>query len=461
MLIGNPRTNDPPKPMPANPGPQEPEPEPEPSQLDERELAEIAEQDARFFLATNYERIHERAWDLARPQRASSKDYDKVYKEELGFGLFFIMEVLLPILEEEKPAEKELGIFISEPFIVEYTILKFQHPDKNEDELLELFRASAREGNISIIPGQQKPLLNLGQQKVEPNQQGCVPKEWIGNKWLEDFLQSDLPEDPDPNLSNLDKARVLFKKYQKIREELFEQSPNMDFNVAIDRAAKEVFGKNGATEEILFNTYWEETGYLWFSRRLYAPGPVLEYFRLSFEFPNEDTEGLLCLFRESVRAGNVSAFADNPKPTLEPMMPAPEPPAVEDADFLEQARALVSEVEAQTSELSDKMRAEGKGWEEINEARNAIQRREWGFDWDFVENKLLTIHREENPRDVVGEHFVFIAEPLMIEYLRLSLEHPEKGEEELLELFRQSSRDGNISINPNNPRPAPDWWEKR
>ena len=317
LIIGNPRANEPPKPMPVEPEPVPEEKQPEPPQLDERELAEIAEREARFFLATNRDRIARRAWDLQGDNREAhpSQFFDEVYKEELGFGLFFIIEVLLPILEEEQPEQKERGLFISEPFIVEYTILKFQHPDKNEDELLELFRLSAREGNISIIPHEQKPLLNLGGLKIEPNREGCVPKEWIGNKWLEEFLQAPLPEDPDPNLTNLDKARVLWKRYEQIRKELQEQDPNMDWFVARDRAYTEAFGFTPFTWEILLYVCWGEVGHTGWLDVPIRP-PILEYVRLSFEFPNEDPEGLLCLLRESVRAGNVSLAKDTEKPWI-------------------------------------------------------------------------------------------------------------------------------------------------
>ncbi len=294
-------------------------PQPENPQPDERELAEIAEREARFFLATNRDRIRNRVRDLSwdNPDAHPSQFFDEVYKEEFGFGLFFIIEVLLPILEEEQPEQKEKGLFISEPFIIEYTILKFQHPDKNEDELLELFRVSAREGNISIIPGEQKPLLNQAQRKLEPNREGCVPKAWIGNKWLEEFLQAPLPEDPGPNLGNLDKARVLWKRYEQIFDELGEQNPNMDWSEKEAMAYKEAFGFNRAVWEILYYTYEEEMGIQSFGIiGGHSLPPLLEYVRLSFEFPNEDPDGLLCLLRESVRAGNVSAFSDNPKPWL-------------------------------------------------------------------------------------------------------------------------------------------------
>ena len=85
---------------------------------------------------------------------------DQVYEEELGFGLFFMMEVLLPILHEERPAEKAFRGFNSGPFILEYLRLKLKHPEKNEEELIELFRLSARERNISMKPGEERPSLD-------------------------------------------------------------------------------------------------------------------------------------------------------------------------------------------------------------------------------------------------------------------------------------------------------------
>lgn len=64
---------------------------------------------------------------------------------------------------------------------------------------------------------------------------------------------------------------------------------------------------------------------------------------------------------------------------------------------------------------------------------------------------LEPIHFEENPAQDRLPRVLF---PVIIEYLRLKLEHPEKDEGELLELFRLSSRNGNISNDPDNPRPA-------
>ena len=451
VLIGNPRTNEPPEPMPVDPEPQEPDPEPEPPQLDERQLAENAEREARFFLATNKERIWFGAGDYMNP----AQFWDKVYQEELGFGLFFMMEVLLPILEEEQPEEKERGIFISEPFIVGYTILKFQHPDKNEDELLELFRASARAGNISIIPGQQKPLIDQAQRKVERNQQGCVPKDWIDNmneniaNFLEDFFPLPLPllEDPDPNLNNLDKARVWWNRFDQRWDELQEQNPNMGFGESWQKASEEVFGFNGyAVDAMLSWSYREEMGIMEFGlmgHPIYVL--TLEYIRLSFEFPNEDPEGLLCLFRESVRVGNVSTFEDNPKPTLGPMIPVPEPPAVEDDVFLEQARSLFNEAKEEfVKAIEENPDANDE------ELQDRIYKEKFGFGLFFVLLVLEPIHLEENPDQNVFPRIIF---PLTIEYLRLKLAHPEKDEDALLELFRQSSRDGNISVIPPNEKP--------
>ena len=62
---------------------------------------------------------------------------------------------------------------------------------------------------------------------------------------------------------------------------------------------------------------------------------------------------------------------------------------------------------------------------------------------------LGVIHDRENPEE--AERLRDKAKPsygLMFEYLRLSFMHPEKSEEELLELFRLSARAGNTTEDP-------------
>ena len=80
--------------------------------------------------------------------------------------------------------------------------------------------------------------------------------------------------------------------------------------------------------------------------------------------------------------------------------------------------------------------------EELREAFSKIRVEETGIDDDLLQ-RLLEIHLEEKPED---RGKVFRTEDLIVEYLRLSFLHPEKEEEELLDLFRQIVRDGETEI---------------
>ena len=61
--------------------------------------------------------------------------------------------------------------------------------------------------------------------------------------------------------------------------------------------------------------------------------------------------------------------------------------------------------------------------------------------------RLLDIHLEEKPDDKVLETTVgFRSEDLIVEYLRLSFQYPEKTKEELIELFREAVRNGETEV---------------
>lgn len=79
-------------------------------------------------------------------------------------------------------------------------------------------------------------------------------------------------------------------------------------------------------------------------------------------------------------------------------------------------------------------------WGEIN---SKIRVEETGIS-DNVMDRLLAIHYEENPEDL--EKRLHRLEDLIVEYLVLSFLHPEKNEEELLDLFREAARDGKTEI---------------
>ena len=78
-----------------------------------------------------------------------------------------------------------------------------------------------------------------------------------------------------------------------------------------------------------------------------------------------------------------------------------------------------------------------------NEIHAKIREEETGIS-DDVMDMLLAIHYEENPEDLEKHNIRF--EDLIVEYLHLSFQHPEKNEEELLDLFREAARNGETTI---------------
>ena len=127
------------------------------------------------------------------------------------------------------------------------------------------------------------------------------------------------PEEPvEPGLSNLDKARELYKKAEKRANEIIGDGPPIHLPEAFDTAYKETFGFGEIfIHEKLMGIYFEEKPEE--KKKVFLEIPVvIEYLRLSLKFPNKREDGLLRLLRESIRAGNVSAAPENPKPSLEP-----------------------------------------------------------------------------------------------------------------------------------------------
>ena len=133
------------------PAPQEPEPEPDlPAEED------VFLEQARDLLKKLPQRLEE---EEEKNPEGGFKEVDRVYKEVLGIGFFFVSETLLPIHLEETPEEKGKFPKLLAPLILEYLRLSFKHPEKRENGLLRLFRQSSRDGNISVIPPNHKPKL--------------------------------------------------------------------------------------------------------------------------------------------------------------------------------------------------------------------------------------------------------------------------------------------------------------
>ena len=137
----------------------------------------------------------------------------------------------------------------------------------------------------------------------------------------------------------------------------------------------------------------------------------------------------------------------------EPSGPTPPPvlPVATDEDHLNRARDTVKKVTKMEVDLVEEIRREGKSDAELFKARDALYEKEYGFDVEFVFT-LREIHIEENPEE--GNLNSNILTSLVLEYLQLSFKFPNLLREGLLKKIRESSRKGNISINPNNPKPV-------
>ena len=138
----------------------------------------------------------------------------------------------------------------------------------------------------------------------------------------------------------------------------------------------------------------------------------------------------------------------------EPSDPTPPPPVLPvatDEDHLNKARELVKKVAEMESDIIGKIKGEGRPDTDIVKAVHALYKKEYGFDAGF-QNVLYEIHIEENPEEKgLDPH---TPTPLLLEYLRLSFKFPNLLKDGLLKKFRESSREGNLSINLDNPKPS-------
>ena len=142
----------------------------------------------------------------------------------------------------------------------------------------------------------------------------------------------------------------------------------------------------------------------------------------------------------------------DPDPEPDPEEPKPEPdpklPAEEDI-FLDQARQAYTNALKKRNKLLEE-NPQLDHWEAVNE----VFEEAFGFNFGFVELTLLEIYLEEKPNE--GGKMSMV--PLILEYLRLSFKFPDKNREDILQLFRESVQEGNVSIDANNPKPV--WKPK-
>ena len=119
-----------------------------------------------------------------------------------------------------------------------------------------------------------------------------------------------------------------------------------------------------------------------------------------------------------------------PDPTLTPTSPA-EPTS----NLVDEAQKRAEEIVGRIIDLQDRSAAD----DQIR-----ILEEESGLDYELlITGTLLNIYLEERP-DERGDPFSWY--DIVLEYLRLGFVYPDANERELLEHFRQSVKDGRVTI---------------
>ena len=115
----------------------------------------------------------------------------------------------------------------------------------------------------------------------------------------------------------------------------------------------------------------------------------------------------------------------------------------------ERARTVMDDLERRSSEFLLKALEEKLDFPAIEEDLDKIFLERTGFAKEFVSRALLHgIYLEEKPEDEALVRTGWVDRELAEEWLRLTFAFPERSEQELLGLFRESVREKGISIEP-------------
>ena len=183
---------------------------------------------------------------------------------------------------------------------------------------------------------------------------------------------------------------------------------------------------------------------------------IAEYLKLSFQYPEKSQEELSILFTESVVNGNVKAmvseveekFGGNIDLSLENTEDAEKPPTEHLEPLSEkEARKKAVEIVKKMQERLFAIRTAAKAANDfttLDDDSFQVKFEETGLT-PPERGRLSDIHDEENPEDR-EEVEIYLDHGLVIEYLRLSFQYPEKSKEELFELFREAARNGETEV---------------
>ena len=215
------------------------------------------------------------------------KELNNIYIEETGIDLNFVTGTLLPIHKEENLEEAKNTDDSLDNLVEEYVFISFRYPGKSQEELLALFRESARAGNTTVIPERVEALYaDLYKSEAQ------IIIETIVKRYVQRQKEATDAAYAAAGDGDID-SDALMREHAGI---LFEET-GLEFNFVMDTLLAIHLEENLQEADEVLKT------------EMSTHNLVAEYLRLSFEYPEKSQNELLELFRESARAGNTTVIA--------------------------------------------------------------------------------------------------------------------------------------------------------
>ena len=215
------------------------------------------------------------------------KELNNIYIEETGIDLNFVTGTLLPIHKEENLEEAKSTDDSLVNLVEEYVFISFRYPGKSQEELLVLFRGSARAGNTTVIPERVEALYaDLYKSEAQ------IIIETIVKRYVQRQKEATDAAYAAAGDGDID-SDALMREHADI---LFEET-GLEFNFVMDTLLAIHLEENLQEADEVLKT------------EMSIHNLVAEYLRLSFEYPEKSQNELLELFRESARAGSTTVIA--------------------------------------------------------------------------------------------------------------------------------------------------------
>ena len=209
-------------------------------------------------------------------------DFERRYEiveEESGLSYYsFIRGPLLDIYFEEKPEERG-NSFSWYDFVLEYLRLGFAYPEASEQDLLDHFRQSVRDGRVTIVIHETvmgKKFSEESRREREVVSQAVAIWANVGNRETEAYFQ-------------------------------WKQDKTFDLVLAKDKIFQEEAGLSfDFVHNTLFGIYLEEVPedkYLTSYEFIHHAGLIKRYITYSIMYPDEEEDQLLERFRQACVKG--------------------------------------------------------------------------------------------------------------------------------------------------------------